>query len=676
MDQDAMTVAEAQQAIDALTQQINHYNELYYQQNQSDLSDYEFDQLLERLIRLEKQFPQFCYPDSPSQRVGGTITKEFATVYHQHPMLSLSNTYSEDELWEFDKRVAKALGDSAYEYVCELKFDGVAISLRYEEGVLSLAVTRGDGVRGDDVTFNAKTIRSLPLRVKSPDSVPTRFEVRGEVFMPRSVFNRLNQEREAGGEALLANPRNTTSGTLKMQDSSVVAQRSLDCYLYSLATEEEVAPTHEQAIQLLENWGFPISPTYRKCATIEEVFDYITTWEKKRLTLPLDTDGVVVKVNSLQQQRVLGNTAKSPRWAIAYKYKAEAARTSLLSIDFQVGRTGAITPVANLEPVLLAGTVVKRASLHNSNEILRLDLHYGDTVLVKKGGEIIPKITGVDPTLRPPNSQPVDYITHCPACDTLLVREEGEAIHFCPNSEGCPPQIKGSIEHFIQRNAMNIDSMGKETVAAFYEQGLVHTVADLYTLSYEDIYALEGFKDVSTRNILEGIEASKRQPFANVLFALGIRYVGRTVAGKLARHFGNIDRIAEATPEQLIEVPEIGERIAQSVAAYFQSDQHQALIQRLKAAGVTLASEAEDTSLESERFVGKSFVISGVFKNFSREEIKEKITNNGGQVISAVSGKLDYLLAGENMGPAKRQKAEKLGVEILSEQAFLAMLSA
>ena len=669
-----MTAAEAQQTINTLTQQINHHNHQYYQENQSDISDYAFDQLLEELIRLEEAFPQFRYPDSPSQRVGGTITKEFATVFHQYPMLSLSNTYSPDELQEFDQRVAKALGERSYEYVCELKFDGVALSLRYEDGVLTLAATRGDGVRGDDITYNARTIRTLPLRVQG-DNIPDRFEVRGEVFMPRSAFERLNEEREAAGEALLANPRNTTSGTLKMQDSSVVAQRRLDCYLYSLAAEGEVAPTHEAAIHQLEAWGFQVSPTYRKCSTIEEVFEYISTWEEKRLALPLDTDGVVVKVNSLQQQRILGNTAKSPRWAIAYKYQAEAARTPLVSIDFQVGRTGAITPVANLEPVLLAGTVVKRASLHNSNEIARLDLHYGDTVLVKKGGEIIPKITGVDQRRRPVNASPVVYIAHCPACNTPLIREEGEAIHFCPNATGCPPQIKGSIEHFIQRNAMNIDSMGKETVAAFYEHGLVHDVADLYQLSYDDVYALEGFKEVSTQNILDGIEASKQQPFANVLFALGIRYVGRTVAGKLAQHFGNIDRLAEATAEQLVEVPEIGDRIAQSVVAYFQNEQKQLLIQRLREAGVSLAVVAEDSRIESERFMGKSFVISGVFKNFSREEVKEKVRSNGGQIVSAVSGKLDYLLAGDNMGPAKRQKAEKLGIAILSEDEFLTMLA-
>ena len=669
-----MTPLEAQQIIRSLSERINHYNHQYYQEDQSDISDYEFDQLLNQLIQLEEEFPQFRYPDSPSQRVGGTITKEFATVFHQHPMLSLSNTYSPDELQEFDQRVAKALGEAPYEYVCELKFDGVALSIRYEQGVLVLAATRGDGVRGDDITHNARTIRSLPLRVRA-DDVPDQFEVRGEVFMPRPVFDRLNEEREAAGEALLANPRNTTSGTLKMQDSSVVAQRRLDCYLYSLATESEVAPTHEAAIRRLEAWGFQVSPTYRRCATIDEVFDYITTWEEKRRTLPLDTDGVVVKVNSLHQQRILGNTAKSPRWAIAYKYKAEAARTPLVSIDFQVGRTGAITPVANLEPVLLAGTVVKRASLHNSNEIARLDLHYGDTVLVKKGGEIIPKITGIDRDQRIVNSEPVAYITRCPACDTTLVREEGEAIHFCPNATGCPPQIKGSIEHFIQRNAMNIDSMGKETVAAFYGHGLVRDVADLYQLAYDDIYALEGFKEVSTQNILDGIEASKQQPFANVLFGLGVRYVGRTVAGKLAQYFGEVDRLMEATVEQLVEVPEIGDRIAQSVVAYFREPAHQRLIQRLREAGVSLVAATETTEKESDQFAGKSFVISGVFKNFSREEIKERVRSNGGHIISAVSGKLDYLLAGDNMGPAKRQKAEKLGVTILSEEAFLAMLS-
>ena len=669
-----MTADEAKRSVDALTEKINYYNQRYYQEDTSEISDYAFDQLLAELIQLEAEFPQWRYPDSPTQRVGGTITKAFPTVYHQHPMLSLSNTYSSDELIEFDQRVAKALGDTPYAYFCELKFDGVALSLRYEDGLLTLAATRGDGVRGDDITANAKTIRHLPLRLRDQHP-PTSFEVRGEVFMPRTVFDRLNEEREAAGEALLANPRNTTSGTLKMQDSSVVAQRSLHCYVYALVAEDVPVTSHEEAIHWLEAQGFPVSPTYRKCASINEVLDYVADWEVKRHTLPLDTDGVVVKVNRLQQQRVLGNTAKSPRWAIAYKYPAEAARSQLLSVDYQVGRTGAITPVANLTPVLLAGTVVKRASLHNANEILRLDLHEHDTVLVKKGGEIIPKITGVDESQRLPGAQPISFVTHCPECQTLLVREEGEAIYFCPNAAGCPPQIKGSIEHFIQRNAMNIDSMGKETVASFYEHGLLHNVADLYTLTYEAIFALEGFKEVSTNNILSGIEASKQRPFANVLFAVGIRYVGQTVARKLAEHFEHIDRLMVATYDQLVEVPEIGDRIARSVVSYFESPDNQEVIRRLREAGLQFAYQRTEQENASSRLSGKTFVISGVFQNYSRETIKAMVGQHGGRVVSAVSGKLDYLLAGDNMGPAKRQKAEKLGVTILSEPEFLAMLA-
>ena len=669
-----MTADEAKRSVDDLTQKINHHNQLYYQEDTPEISDYEFDQLLAQLIQLEEDFPQYRYPDSPTQRVGGTITKAFPTVFHQHPMLSLSNTYSADELLEFDQRVAKTLGEAAYDYFCELKFDGVALSLRYEAGLLVLAATRGDGVRGDDITANAKTIRRLPLRL-STSNPPASFEVRGEAFMPRTVFDRINEEREAAGEALLANPRNTTSGTLKMQDSAIVAQRSLDCYVYALATEDITLASHEEAIHWLESQGFPVSPTYRKCATIHAVLDYVAHWEAERHRLPLDTDGVVVKVNSLSQQRVLGSTAKSPRWAIAYKYPAEAARTQLLSVDYQVGRTGAVTPVANLKPVLLAGTVVKRASLHNANEIARLDLHDQDTVLVKKGGEIIPKITGVDVSQRVLGSSPIAFLTQCPECHTPLVREEGEAIHFCPNAQGCPPQIKGSIEHFIQRNAMNIDSMGKETVASFYEHGLLQNVADLYTLTYDAIYALEGFKEVSTNNILSGIEASKQQPFANVLFALGIRYVGRTVAGKLAEYFTTIDRLQAATYEELIEVPEIGDRIAHSVIAYFEAPDNREIIQRLRAAGLQFAYEQTNQENVSNRLSEKSFVISGVFQSYSREDIKTMIGQHGGKVVSAVSGKLDYLLAGDNMGPAKRQKAEKLGVTILSEQEFLAMLA-
>lgn len=669
-----MTTEKAREIIEQLSQKIRYHNQKYYQESVSEISDYEFDQLLEQLIQLEEQFPELRYPDSPSQRVGGTVTKEFETVYHVYPMLSLSNTYSEEELSEFDQRVAKALPEQSYEYFCEQKFDGVAISLRYEEGLLTLATTRGDGVRGDNITANARTIRSIPLRVTA-DHLPSTFEVRGEVFMPSAVFKELNRAREAANETLLANPRNTASGTLKMQDSSVVASRKLDCYIYSLATDGMNIETHENAIQLLESWGFQVSPTYRKCCTLEEVFEYIREWEQKRLTLPLDTDGIVIKVNNTQQQKVLGSTAKSPRWAIAYKYKTQSAATILHDITYQVGRTGAITPVANLEPVALAGTIVKRASLHNANEIARLDIRYEDTVFVEKGGEIIPKITGVDLSLRPAHSQPIQYLSHCPACDTPLVRQEGEAVHFCPNSKGCPPQIRGRVEHFIQRNAMNIDSIGKETVALFYEQGLVQDVADLYRLTYEDIIPLEGFKDQSTRNVLEGIEASKQVPFSNVLFALGIRYVGRTVAEKLAGHFGRIDELSQASFDQLIEVPEIGERIARSVIQYFEDPDQQQLINELKAAGLQFEIRISDIVAESQVLLGKSFVVSGVFEQFSREEIKDKIKTNGGQLLSAVSGNLDFLLAGTNMGPAKRKKAESLGVKIISEQEFLDMIA-
>ena len=686
-----MTEEEAKSRIAELTEKINYYNHKYYQDSVSEISDFEFDQLLAQLISLEETYPLLRLPDSPSQRVGGTITKEFPTVYHDYPMLSLSNTYSEEELTEFDKRVAKALqagstSQKEYEYFCELKFDGVAISLHYENGLLTRAATRGDGVRGDDITNNAKTIRSIPLRLHHrTKGVPQKFEVRGEVFMPRQAFESINRHRKEAGDPLLANPRNATSGSLKMQDSSIVAQRRLDCYLYALVGSERAGgeqpeedlsiATHEAAIHMLEQWGFKVSPTYQKCKDIEEVFAYISYWDQRRGELPLETDGVVVKVNSHQQQKLLGNTAKSPRWAIAYKYKAMSVATILEGIRYQVGRTGAITPVACLKPVSLAGTIVKRASLHNANEILRLDLCIGDTIFVEKGGEIIPKVTGVDKDRRPPHSQPVEYIDHCPACGTQLVRKEGEAQHFCPNTEGCPPQIKGRLEHFIQRRAMNIDSMGKETVALLYEKELVHNPADLYKLRYEDIIALEGFKDQSTHNLLKGIEASKQVPFENVLFALGIRYVGRTVAEKLAQHFKSIDNLASASYEALMEVPEIGERIAASVIQFFQDEDNLNMIRQLKEADIQLEINDKGETRESNILSGKSFVISGVFEHFSRDELKEKIQNNGGHIISAVSGKLDYLLAGDNMGPSKRKKAENLGVKIISEHDFIDMLT-
>ncbi|MEK6477201.1 NAD-dependent DNA ligase LigA [Catalinimonas sp. 4WD22] len=669
-----MTSEEAKKKIEELTEKVNYYNQKYYQESISEISDYEFDQLLEELISLENDFPQFRYPDSPSQRVGGTITKEFETVVHDYPMLSLGNTYSQEELSEFDKRVAKGLNNQPYEYFCELKFDGVAISLLYENGYLVRAATRGDGTRGDDITYNAKTIRTIPLKIQA-ENLPTRFEVRGEAFMPRTVFNKLNRIREEEGEMLMANPRNAASGSLKMQDSALVAQRQLDCYLYALVGDDLPVSTHAEAIQTLETWNFHISDTYRRCENIDEVFKYINEWEKKRLELPVDTDGIVIKVNSHDQQRVLGSTAKSPRWAIAYKYKAQSASTKLLDIDYQVGRTGAITPVAHLSPVKLAGTTVKRASLHNANEIARLDLRIGDTVFVEKGGEIIPKVTGVDVGKRPPHSQAVKYIDHCPACDTPLIRKEGEAQHFCPNIKGCPPQIKGRVEHFIQRKAMDIDSMGKETVALLYEKGLLHTPADLYKLTYEDIFMLEGFKDLSTQNLLKGIEESKKVPFENVLFALGIRYVGKTVAEKLARHFGNITNLENASFDELVNVPEIGERIAQSIIDFFEDQDNRDIVDELKEAGLQFEIVEEEELRESTTLEGKSFVVSGVFQSFSREEIKEKVRINGGQIVSAVSGKVDYLLAGENMGPAKRKKAENLNISIISEQDFLNMLN-
>ncbi|WKN32422.1 NAD-dependent DNA ligase LigA [Porifericola rhodea] len=669
-----MTAEEAKKRIEDLSQQINYHNQLYYQESTSEISDYEFDQMLEELIRLENEFPEYKYPDSPSQRVGGTVTKEFDTVVHDYPMLSLSNTYSSEELTEFDKRVAKGLNNEDYEYFCELKFDGVAISLLYENGYLVRAATRGDGTRGDDITHNARTIRSIPLSIKA-DNLPQRFEVRGEAFLPRESFNKINRQREEAGEDLLANPRNAASGTLKMQDSAVVAQRQLDCYLYAMVGEDLPIFTHAEAIAQLEKWNFNISKTYRACKNIDEVFRYIKEWEDKRLELPVDTDGIVIKVNSHEQQRILGFTAKSPRWAIAYKYKAQSASTQLLDIDYQVGRTGAITPVAHLSPVKLAGTTVKRASLHNANEIARLDLRLGDTVYVEKGGEIIPKITGVDVSKRQAHSQSVEYIQHCPACETALIRKEGEAQHFCPNIKGCPPQIKGRIEHYIQRKAMDIDSMGKETVSLLYENGLLRTPADLYKLSYDDIFELEGFKDLSTQNLLKGIEESKKVPFENVLFALGIRYVGKTVAEKLARHFGNIRKLEAASFEELINVPEIGERIAQSIQQFFGDQDNRDIVEELIEAGLQFEIVEEEEYREGSALEGKLFVVSGVFTTFSREEIKEKIRANGGQVVSAVSGKVNYLLAGENMGPAKRKKAESLNISIISEQDFLNMLN-
>lgn len=682
-----MTPEQALKEIQQLTEQINYHNDLYYQQDKSEISDFEFDQLLAKLIALENQFPQYKFEDSPSQRVGGTITKNFETVVHKYPMLSLGNTYSKEDLIEWDGRVKRGLGTDDYSYFCELKFDGTAISLIYENGILKRAVTRGDGTQGDDVTTNAKTIRSIPLKAKG--IVPESFEVRGEVFFPKKEFQRVNAERIENGEEPLANPRNAGSGTLKMQDSSVVASRNLDCYLYFLLGENLEFKTHSESIKQVEQWGFNVSPTYKKCQNIEEVLEYIAQWETKRHDLPSETDGVVIKVDSLDQQNELGFTAKSPRWAISYKYKAETASTVLESISYQVGRTGSVTPVANLKPVLLAGTTVKRASLHNANEIARLGLRLGDTVFVEKGGEIIPKITGVNETARPKDSLPVEYITHCPECDTELTRKEGEANHYCPNAEGCPPQILGRIEHFIQRKAMDIDSLGSETIRGLLDNGLIEDYAGLYKLTYDDLnglefrtfsekkgdYSIRSLREKSASNIIEAIEVSKKTPFERVLFALGIRYVGQTVAEKLAQHFKNIDNLMAASQEELVAVPEIGERIAESVVEFFQQEKNQKLIHDLKQAGLAFEIEEFEIVQEGSNLAEKTFVISGVFSQFSRDELKEKIKLNGGKVVSSISAKLDYLVAGENMGPAKLEKATQLGIHIISEQEFINMIN-
>lgn len=669
-----MTEKEASKLIDKLTEQINYHNDLYYQKSKSEISDFEFDQLLKQLIDLEKQFPALKHAHSPSQRVGGAITKSFPTVLHRYPMLSLGNTYSKEELEDWDERVKKGLDGEKYEYFCELKFDGVSISIIYENGILTKGITRGDGVRGDDVTPNVRTIRSLPLRITAKD-VPEKFEVRGEVFLSRDIFKKINKEREDIGEETYANARNTASGTVKMQDSGEVARRKLDCFLYYLLGEDNDVETHEQSIKKLEKWGFQISQTYRKCKTIGEVLDYINEWEKKRQSLPLDTDGVVIKVNRISQQQELGFTAKSPRWAISYKYKAESMSTRLKNIIYQVGRTGAVTPVAELEPIFLAGTTVKRASLHNANEIARLDLRIDDYVFVEKGGEIIPKVTAVDMPKRKSGSKPFKYTDKCPECGSKLVREEGEAAFYCPNYKGCPPQIKGRIEHFIQRKAMDIDSLGEKTIDSLYALGLVKTPADLYDLKKNDVMKLEGFKETSTKNLLDGIEKSKETPFAAVLFAIGIRYVGNTVAQKLARHFKSIEKLRTATVEQLLEAPEVGDKIAYSVEAFFKDSANNKEINRLIQAGLNFVSDEKEPEKVSDSLGGKSFVISGTFEKYERDELKDIIIANGGKVLSGVSGKLDYLLGGDGIGPSKLEKAEKLGVKIISEKEFEKMLS-
>ncbi|SIS96541.1 NAD-dependent DNA ligase LigA [Belliella pelovolcani] len=814
-----MTPEQAKARIESLSQQINYHNHLYYQEDRTEISDFEFDQLLEELIRLETEFPQFLKEDSPSQRVGGTITKEFETAVHESRMLSLGNTYSEEELLAFDERVAKGLGHRDFEYFCELKFDGVAISLIYEKGKLMRAVTRGDGTRGDVVTENIKTIRNIPIVIKG-DQIPEKFEVRGEIFLPRKEFDKINAEREAQGEALLANPRNAASGTVKMQDSSIVAKRRLNCYFYQLIADEGDITQHDQAMRLLENWGFNVSPTYQKCKGIKEVLTFIESWREKRHELPLDTDGVVLKVNDYDQREELGYTAKIPRWAIAYKYQAESAESELLSITYQVGRTGAITPVANLSPVQLAGTTVKRASLHNANEIERLGLYEGDIVHVEKGGEIIPKITAVSIEKRKPNTKPIQYITHCPECSTALVRKESEAKHYCPNTHSCPPQLLGRIEHFVHKRAMDIDSMGTERIRALIDQGYIADFADIYDLEQkteellglemnQDQYqktdegmlyislnkslfaltegislsAINQFLDAETENTLgqtlknfqyfireskkkvaqnigtiqmleslleaysfpkledflpvpivlnlivgkqvgisrlkelaskentihgiilktgitlssdqddrikklkantfqegvisnmmEGIKASKAQPFEKVLFALGIRNIGENTAQILARAFKSLDALQTASVDALLEINGVGETLALSIQDYFSETQNLEVIERLKAQGLKFEIEEVEKTTLGNALAGKKILASGKLNHFKRDEIIDFIESHGGQYVKSVSKTLDFIIEGEDMGPSKKEKAEKLGVKLISEADFLKMV--
>lgn len=659
--------------INQLRNELHAHNYNYYVLNAPVISDQEFDRLMRELQDLEAKHPECFDANSPTMRVGSDLNKNFTQVEHKYPMLSLGNTYSESEVADFYERVRKSLNED-FEICCEMKFDGTSISLTYEDGKLVRAVTRGDGVKGDDVTDNVKTIRSIPL-VLHGEGYPKNFEIRGEILMPWTVFEDLNRERELREEPLFANPRNAASGTLKSQNSAVVASRKLDAYLYYLLGDNLPHDGHYENLQEAEKWGFKISHIIRKVRTLDEIFEFINYWDVERKNLPVATDGIVLKVNSLRQQRNLGYTAKSPRWAIAYKFQAEQALTKLLKVTYQVGRTGAVTPVANLEPVQLSGTIVKRASLHNADIIASLDLHIGDMVYVEKGGEIIPKITGVDVASRPQNSEKVTFITHCPECGSKLIRYEDEAAHYCTNETACPPQIKGKIEHFISRRAMNIEGLGPETVDQFYQEGMIHNVADLYTLKAEDICKLERMGEKSAENIIQGIEASKQVPYERVLFALGIRFVGETVAKKVAKAFRSIDALATATLDELIHVDEIGEKIAQSILLYFSNEQNRMLVERLRQAGLKLEADEEDLSGHTDRLQGKSIVISGVFALHSRDEYKDLIEKHGGKNVGSISKKTSFILAGDNMGPSKLEKAQKLGIPIIDENEFLSMIA-
>lgn len=665
-----MTVKEK---IDQLRADLHWHNYNYYVLNAPEISDKEFDDRMRELQDLEKEHPEYQDDNSPTMRVGSDLNKNFTQVAHKYPMLSLGNTYSESEVTDFYDRVKKALNED-FEICCELKYDGTSISLTYENGKLVRAVTRGDGEKGDDVTDNVKTIRTIPLVLHG--SYPESFEIRGEILMPWEVFEELNREKEAREEPLFANPRNAASGTLKLQNSAIVASRKLDAYLYYLLGEELPCDEHYENLQAAAGWGFKTSEHMKKAHSLEEVFEYIRYWDTERKNLPVATDGIVLKVNSMRQQKNLGFTAKSPRWAIAYKFQAERALTRLNKVTYQVGRTGAVTPVANLDPVQLSGTIVKRASLHNADIIEGLDLHIGDMVYVEKGGEIIPKITGVDKDARSMLiGEKVKFITHCPECGSKLIRYEGEAAHYCPNETSCPPQIKGKIEHFISRKAMNIDGLGPETVDMFYRLGLIKNTADLYQLTADDIKNLDRMGEKSAENIIKGIEASKEVPFERVLFALGIRFVGETVAKKIAKSFNDIDELENANLEKLINIDEIGEKIAQSILTYFANPLNHELIERLKSTGLQLYRREEDLSGYTDKLAGQSIVISGVFTHHSRDEYKELIEKNGGKNVGSISAKTSFILAGENMGPAKLEKAHKLGIKLMSEDEFLTLIS-
>ncbi len=666
-----MNANEAKTTIDKLREELARHNHKYYVLAEPEISDYDYDMKMKELQKLEADFPEFYDANSPSLRVGSDRNEEFVQVKHKYDMLSLANTYNEEELRDFDKRVQKLLNGPA-SYVCELKFDGTAIGLTYENGVFVRGVTRGDGEYGDDVSANVRTIKSIPLKLNG-DDFPAEFEIRGEIFMPHKVFEAINQQKMEAGEAPMVNPRNAASGTLKMQNSSLVAKRGLDCYLYYMLGENLPSDSHYENLQFAKKWGFKISDATKKAKDIDEVLKFIEYWDKERSNLVYDIDGIVIKVDSLALQKQLGFTSKSPRWAISYKFKAERVATKLLSVVYQVGRTGAITPVANLEPIFLAGSTVKRASLHNADQIELLGLKINDLVYVEKGGEIIPKIVGVDESQRDETAQDIIYISNCPECGTELIREEGEAKHYCPNEFGCPPQIKGKIQHFISRKAMDIDGLGEETIDLLYKENLAKNIADLYELKKEHLLPLERMGEKSAENIIKGIEASKNVPFEKVLYALGIRFVGETVAKKLAAAFNNIDRLANASYDELVDVEEIGGRIAESVIQFFQSELSNELLEKLKKAGLQFVLEDDGTE-KTDKLGGQTFVISGVFEKYSRDELKELITNNGGKNTGSLSKKTDFLLAGDKMGPAKLEKAQKLGLKIISEDEFLEMI--